>query len=93
MLAHASSLISWQCLPVRPAAGLQAQLGMQNELLPGNSNPVKHLQYELGVSREQKNKQLCGGDEVSERFKQDVEYKCPDCEIVKQCNESLPQFY
>lgn len=65
MLAHASSLIIRHRLPVRPTAGLQAQLGMQNKLLPGNTDPVKDLQYELGISREQKNKQLHGGDEVS----------------------------
>lgn len=65
MLAHASSLISRQRLPVRAAAGSQAQLGTQDELLPGNSSPVKHLQYELGIGREQENKQLRGGEEVS----------------------------
>lgn len=61
MLDHASSLISPHCLPVRRTVGLQAQLGMQNELLPGNNDPVIDLQYKLGINTEQKNKQLCRG--------------------------------
>lgn len=51
MLTHASSLISPHCLPVRPTAGLHAQLEMENELLPGNSDPVIDLQYELGINK------------------------------------------
>lgn len=55
---HPVSLVSTIFL----SDSLPAQLEIQNELLPGNCNPVKHVQYELEVSREQKNKQLRGGD-------------------------------
>lgn len=56
---------------------------MQNKLLLGNGDPVKDLQYGLGISREQKNKQLCGGDEVStDSHRAWYMSQCPDCSFL-----------